>query len=204
MIARGIVYVADLKTTLDAPVVINMSLGGSALDAMEKAAIDYAIEQGVIVVASAGNNGSRGMGYPGAYEPVISAAAMGWTGTLTKGWTANVPENDSSSFYIASYSSVQKTGQHLDVTAPGDLVVGPYQVNGRLDYYYLSGTSMASPHVTGTVALMAEKHPGLTAAEAHTLLMDPNNTLALSGYTATQQGAGLIQADKVLAATPTP
>ena len=46
---------------------------------MEKAAIDYAISQGVIIVASAGNEGKDGMGYPGAYTPVISVAASGWT-----------------------------------------------------------------------------------------------------------------------------
>ena len=59
VVARGIVYVGDLKEgpLADYPVVINMSLSGSVLDAMEKAAIDYAISQGVIIVASAGNRG---------------------------------------------------------------------------------------------------------------------------------------------------
>ncbi len=82
VIARGIVYVADLKAgpLADHPVVINMSLGGPELDAMEKAAIDYAVSKGVIIVASAGNEGEAGMGYPGAYAPVISVAASGWVG----------------------------------------------------------------------------------------------------------------------------
>ena len=78
--AAGIDYVTDLKESGklgSAPVVINMSLGGSQLDAVEKAAIDYAIGEGVIIVAAAGNEGEAGMGYPGAYEPVISAAAIG-------------------------------------------------------------------------------------------------------------------------------
>lgn len=68
VIARGITYVADLKAGPLAayPVVINMSLGGSVMDAVEKAAIDYALEKGVIIVASAGNSGTRGMGFPGA------------------------------------------------------------------------------------------------------------------------------------------
>lgn len=48
------------------------------LDAMEKAAFNYAIANGVIVMAPAGNRGDYGMGYPGAYEPVISVAASGW------------------------------------------------------------------------------------------------------------------------------
>jgi len=71
VIARGIVYITDLKVNGALgtnPVVINMSLGGSVLDAVEKAAIDYAVANGVIIVASAGNSGTAGMGYPGAYE----------------------------------------------------------------------------------------------------------------------------------------
>ena len=111
VIARGIVYVADLKagSLADHPVVINMSLGGSALDAVEKAAIDYAIEQGVIIVASAGNEGEAGMGYPGAYAPVISVAASGWIGEWTAdGWwrTLDVPDpTNPEDFYIADFSS---------------------------------------------------------------------------------------------------
>jgi subtilisin family serine protease len=70
---------ADLKAgpLQNSPIVINMSLGGSVLDAIEKAAIDYAISKGVIIVASAGNSGTAGMGYPGAYQPVISVASAG-------------------------------------------------------------------------------------------------------------------------------
>ncbi|MFZ2413729.1 MAG: S8 family serine peptidase, partial [Candidatus Cryosericum sp.] len=82
VVAAGITYVGDLKAGAlkNSPVVINMSLGGPNLDAMEKAAIDYAIAQGVIIVAAAGNEGEAGMGFPGAYEPVISVAASGWVG----------------------------------------------------------------------------------------------------------------------------
>jgi len=42
-------------------------------------AIDYAIEKGVIVIASAGNEGEYGMGWPGAYPEVISVGACGWS-----------------------------------------------------------------------------------------------------------------------------
>ena len=52
-----------------------MSLGGSALDASEKAAIDYAITQGVVIVASAGNEGTAGMGYPGVGTPHTAATS---------------------------------------------------------------------------------------------------------------------------------
>ena len=222
VIARGIVYVADLKAgdLADHPVVINMSLGGPSLDAMEKAAIDYAIAKGVIIVASAGNEGTAGMGYPGAYAPVISVAASGWTGEWTKSgwWTGDVPDpTNAADFYITDFSSRAKAGQDLDVAAPGSWVVGPYQTNnGQISYYYLGGTSMASPHVAGIVALMAQKHPSLTAAEAEGYLESsaiplpagcrnvpqPSGTTAEFCWGDDATGAGLATADAALTATP--
>jgi subtilisin family serine protease len=83
-----------------------------------------------------------------------------------------VSENIASESYIADFSSRQKAGQDLDVTAPGAWTVGPYQTNqsNKMSLFFLSGTSMASPHVAGIVALMAQKKPTLTAAQAEYLL----------------------------------
>jgi subtilisin family serine protease len=223
VVARGIAYVGELKAgpLADYPVVINMSLGGPSLDAMEKAAIDFAIAQGVIIVASAGNSGSDGMGYPGAYAPVISVAASGWTGEWLAGswWrTTNVLDpTDPSDFYITDFSSRQLSGQDLDVAAPGSWIVGPYKVNSGMtpSYYYLGGTSMASPHVAGIVALMAQKYPALTATQAEDILegsaiyLAPGcrNVFGPSGasesicWGADATGAGLATADAALAAT---
>lgn len=222
VIARGITYVADLKAGALAghPVVINMSLGGPALDAMEQAAIDYAIANGVIVVASAGNEGTAGMGYPGAYAPVISVAASGWTGEWVGGgswWYQNVPDpTNPDDYYIADFSSRALPGQDLDVAAPGSWIVGPYQTDGQISYYYLGGTSMASPHVAGIVALMAQKDPTLTAGDAETFLessaialppgcrtvFNPDGTSINVCWGADATGAGLATADAALAATP--
>ena len=233
VIARGIVYVADLKKgpLADHPVVINMSLGGGRLDPLEKAAIDYAIAAGVIIVASAGNAGTAGMGYPGAYAPVISVAASGYIGEWyppaggTWWYRMNVAEPTSpAQFYIADFSSRQKGGQDLDVAAPGTWVVGPYQNNsGQTSYYFLGGTSMASPHVAGIVALMAQQAPALTAAQAETILessaiylapgcrnvYSPDGTIANYCWGADATGAGLATADAALAGvqaltSPTP
>jgi subtilisin family serine protease len=205
-ISRGILYVAVLKEKEipGSPVVINMSLGGGYLDAMEKAAIDYAISKGVIVVAAAGNRGNYGMGYPGGYEPVISVAAAGWYGEWTSEnwWYANIPDPTvPAQFYIPGFSSREKSGQDLDVTAPGVWVVGPYQLQmGKISYYYLYGTSMACPHVAGIVALMLEKNPGLTAAEAEIIL--ESEAIPLPGWNPEDQGAGLVNAIAALLATP--
>lgn len=177
VVAQGITYIGDLKAgpLADHPVIINMSLGGPVLDAVEQEAIDYALEQGVIIVASAGNEGEQGMGYPGAYDPVISVAASGWTGQweTSAWWTADVAEPiEPLDFYIADFSSRALEGQDLDVAAPGSWIVGPYQTNGQESFYYLSGTSMASPHVAGITALMVQKYPELTAAKAEEILQD--------------------------------
>jgi subtilisin family serine protease len=178
-IAHGLLYVAGLKQgpLAGSPIVVNMSLGGTALDPIEQAAIDYAIGKGVIVVASAGNQGNRGMGFPGAYAPVISVAATGWVGEFSvASWWRNLDVGDPTNFnefYITDFSSRELQGQDLDVAAPGSYVVGPYQVNSgtnKLSYYYLSGTSMASPHVAGIVALMLQKNSALTASQAEAIL----------------------------------
>jgi subtilisin family serine protease len=224
VVARGITYVADLKKNGalgGSPVVINMSLGGPSLDPMEKAAVDYAVANGVLIVAAAGNEGEAGMGYPGAYAPVVSVAASGWVGEWTgASWwrTKDVADPTvAANFYITDFSSREKTGQDLDVAAPGSWVVGPYQVNsGQTSYYYLGGTSMASPHVAGIVALMAQKFPALAQAQAEALLESAAIPLSAgcrtvhdsSGATVEfcwgndASGAGLITADAALAATP--
>jgi len=225
VVARGITYVADLKAgpLKNYPVVINMSLGGPDLDPMESAAIDYAISQGVIIVASAGNEGEAGMGYPGAYAPVISVAASGWIGEWPAGnrswwYNLNIPDpTNPDDFYITDFSSRQLDGQDLDVAAPGSWVVGPYQLqSGKTSYYFLGGTSMSSPHVAGIVALMAQKLPSLTAFQAEAFLEssathlddDCRDVLQPSGssehicWGTDATGAGLTTADAALAATP--
>jgi len=203
VVAMGIKYIGDLKAgpLHDSPVVINMSLGGPSLDAIEQAAMDYAIAQGVIIVAAAGNEGDLGMGYPGGYEPVISVAASGWAGEwMNDCWWYCVDDPDPANtgyYYITDFSSWAYPGQDLDVTAPGSWIVGPYQLQrGKSSYYFLGGTSMASPHVAGLAALMAQKSPTLNAAQAENIL--ETTALDITGWSAMLQGHGLVQADAAL------
>jgi len=131
-INAGVDYVTTLKKANPGqPIIINESLGGSRLEAVEKAALDAAIKEGIVVVASAGNLGDAGMTFPAAYEPVISVGAGGWIKQWASlpektWWLDDVPEDDISQIYIAGFSSREKTGQYLDVVSTGRYLLLPY------------------------------------------------------------------------------
>lgn len=131
-INAGVDYITSLKKANPTqPIVINESLGGASLDPVEKAALDAAIKAGVVVVASAGNEGDAGMGFPAAYEPVISVGAGGWTQQWDPfpgktWWLDDVPETGVDEVYIAGFSSRQKPGQYLDVVSTGRYLLLPY------------------------------------------------------------------------------
>jgi serine protease AprX len=142
--------------------VINLSLGigepqetmgpGENMGSQTRQAVDRAIERGVIVVVSSGNEGMNTVNDPGDLEPVITVAATDGQGT------------------VADFSNY---GRHLDVAAPGVLVsTFPPSLDGgdgRSDGYVgMAGTSMAAPVVTGMVALLLEAAPGLAEKSTST------------------------------------
>ncbi len=121
--------------------VINLSLGGPTGTTVAPAAYRQAREQGVIIVAAAGNEGSCGLSYPASLEGVVSVSAV------------------DSNKVITDYSNI---GLTVDVAAPGGTfgngIYSAWAENstGALVYNYksLQGTSMAAPHVAGVAALM--------------------------------------------------
>jgi subtilisin family serine protease len=238
MVSEGIYYAADLVDELDGPLIISMSLGDDVPAPMIEDAINYAIDKGVIVVASAGNAGYEGMGWPGAYPQVISCAMGGWTmQPLYSSWLADVSENLNSydelgnnwQTYLHPFSSrpnkdLSQKSFHLDVTTPGAAIVGPFKIefSSSWGYYYLWGTSMSAPHVSGIASLVLEEYPNVEQAEMEKILKnaahgcplpadgawvvdiwDPVNEVAEWGlyffeWFGNDYGAGFLQADAAL------
>lgn len=133
---EGIVYAADNNAK-----VINCSWGGGGYSILGQETINYALSQGSLVVAAAGNENSSGVHYPSAYDGVFSVAST--TSTDSK-------------------SSFSNYGTTIDVCAPGSSIYGTWQNN---TYATLSGTSMSSPLAAGLAALVFSQFPSYTALQ---------------------------------------
>ncbi|MFN2364271.1 MAG: S8 family serine peptidase, partial [Halarsenatibacteraceae bacterium] len=115
-----------------------------------KKAIERAAAEGVIIIAASGNNGSREVIYPAAFPDVIAVGAL--------------EDNDSGAPEVADYSNY---GPEIDVVAPGSLIYSTFADN---KYGYMSGTSMATPHVSGLAGLMLSE--GVRASNIRSLLQE--------------------------------
>jgi major intracellular serine protease len=129
-IINGIYYAIEQKVDI-----ISMSLGGPEDVPELHEAIQRAVENNILVVCAAGNEGdgrdaTNELGYPGCYNEVISVGAI----TLDR--------------QISEFSN---SNNEVDLVAPGENILSTY-LNGK--YATLSGTSMATPHVSGALALI--------------------------------------------------
>jgi cell wall-associated protease len=139
-IAYGIKYAVDQGAQ-----VINLSLGGSYSRVIEYA-LKYAHDHGVTVVAATGNDGMEEISYPGSSKYVVSVGA-----------TNNMD-------LVSDYSNF---GNGIDLVAPGTDI--PSLVpDGNVTY--MSGTSMATPHVTAVAGLLLSHDAELTPAQVERVL----------------------------------
>jgi major intracellular serine protease len=136
---------AIYQATLDGCHIINLSLGGPIPYHPMHAAIQNAVDNGVLVVAAVGNEGdgnpaTEEISYPGYYHEVCGAGAVQFSTSA-----------DEPSTILDAYFS--NTNREVDVAAPG------WQVWSTIPggYAAYSGTSMASPHVSGFAALLYDK-----------------------------------------------
>ncbi|MDR7422558.1 MAG: S8 family serine peptidase, partial [Armatimonadota bacterium] len=175
-IADAIIYAADRGAR-----VINMSLGGGASSSTVDSAISYARGLGVTLVAAAGNDFCGPVSYPARNANVVAVAAT--TNTNAR----------------AAYSNC---GPEIDVAAPGGssaagVVSATWSPAGGHTYASLQGTSMATPHVSGLVALMISR--GITGpATLQSVLETTATDLGTAGRD-NEFGAGLVNASAAVA-----
>jgi subtilisin family serine protease len=166
-IIKAIDFVTENADHID---VVNMSLGVQGTSDALRTAIQTSVAAGVVYVAAAGNSaedvyGSDGVFgtsddfIPGAYPEVLTVSAMGDTDGEAGGGgpstSRDTPDDTFADFTNYSQSviadnPVESPGAAIDVAAPGVDIFSTWK-NGGFDT--ISGTSMASPHVAGAVAL---------------------------------------------------
>jgi subtilisin family serine protease len=163
--------------------VLNLSLGADGADCglVAQEAADYAHQQGALVVVAAGNAGAKG-------NP--TAAPGNCAGVLTVGATDQKDK-------VAKFSTHKP---YVGISAPGVTVVSTYfdPETGKHSYAALSGTSMATPFVSGLAALLFSKHATWTPDEVRTRITSTADDLGLSGRD-DYYGAGRINAARALA-----
>lgn len=168
-IILGIKYAVDHGAQ-----VISMSLGGSGTSSAMQDAINYATNHGVEVVAASGNENGP-IDLPGNCQNVITVGAI------------------DSNLQKASYSNY---GPELDVMAPGSQIYSTY-IGGPSSYTTMSGTSMATPFVSGVVALIKAANPSLAPAAITNILQQTATDLGNPGFD-NNYGYGLVNADKAV------
>lgn len=162
---QGILYAAQINAD-----VVNMSVGGGGYSKSFDSTCKTAASKGTIIVAAAGNSGRGTLSYPAAYNSVISVGAVDSNGNR------------------ASFSQY---GQGLDVMAPGVNIYSTYPNNS---YKFMTGTSMACPHVAGLVGLIKSINKSISFDEVMAIL----STTAENSKNSTYYGYGIVDAAKAL------
>ncbi|MFE7166119.1 S8 family serine peptidase [Streptomyces sp. NPDC057616] len=162
--------------------VVSMSLGSTepsdGTDPMAQAVDTLSEETGALFVIAAGNTGApSSIGSPGAADAALTVGA--------------VDADDQAAYFTSAGPRYGDNALKPDLSAPGvDILAARSQlVDGSGYYTTMSGTSMATPHVAGVAALLAQEHPDWSGAQLKDALMSTSARLDASAY---QLGAGRV------------
>lgn len=197
-VVQGLQWVYDHKEGLDIRVV-NLSLNSSVLESYHTSPLAAAVEilwfNGVVVVVSAGNNGTADL-YPPANDPfVITVGATDDRGTDTIQDDVIAP--------FSAYGNTQDGYPKPDLVAPGTNIISTmsdYAILARdlhpdnvvnSTYFRMSGTSTSAPMVAGAAALLLQDEPDLTPDQVKYRLMATANK-DWPGYDRVKAGAGYL------------
>ncbi|MDP5273110.1 S8 family peptidase [Chengkuizengella axinellae] len=167
-VAQGVIWATD-----NGAKVINMSLGNYAETQFLHDAIKYAYDKDVVLIAATGNDNTDQPGYPAAYPEVLAVSAT---------------DESSNKADFSNY------GDYLDVMAPGVNIASTYP-DGQ--YAALSGTSMASPHVSALAAMIRSLNPSLKNVEVLDIIRNTSVDLGDAGKD-NYYGFGMIQVERAL------
>lgn len=206
---QGMVYESDVVDSLQWVYnnkdkynirVVNLSLNSSAAQSYNTSPLCAAVEilwfNSIVVVVSAGNNGTATL-YPPANDPFVITVGA----TDDKG-TASLADDSVATF---SASGLTESGfAKPDLVAPGRLIIGLLPENNRLSmgiahaanqvdatYFKMSGTSVSAPMVSGAVAILLQDEPNLNPDQVKYRLMATANK-NWAGYNTATAGAGYL------------
>jgi subtilisin family serine protease len=173
--------------------IVSMSLGSTepsdGTDPMAEAVDTLSKETGALFVVAAGNTGApSSIGSPGAADSALTVGA--------------VDGADQPAYFTSAGPRYGDNALKPDLSAPGvDILAARSQLApGSGLYTSMSGTSMATPHVAGVAALLAEEHPDWTGARLKDALLSTSAQLDASAYTL---GAGRVSVPEAVHAQVT-
>ena len=168
LLAQGIIAAVESGAN-----VLNLSLGTEGDSEVLRQAVSYALSGGVILVASAGNEGTDKPSYPAAYEGVIGVAATDANNAVPK------------------YSNF---GQSVSLVAPG---YGLYAAWTDDQYVRFNGTSASAPIVSGAIAGLLSQEPELSASDVNSLLLNYSDDYGYPGVD-NIYGQGVLNIDRII------
>lgn len=192
-LAEAIVYAADNGAR-----VINLSVGGPHTSEMEQAAIAYAHEKGVLLVAASGNEGMELDDYgPGGSDNLLTVGA-----TFTDDRAAGFSNyGDTVELVAPGVDVLSLRARYTDANYRPDnedeYKLGTNYVGEDKRYIHVSGTSFSAPIVAATASLLMAKNPGMSAAEVEELLLATAEDIETPGRDK-YSGYGIVNAKAAL------